>query len=102
VLVALVYISRFLRVPVPVLALVRILLAALLCGGAAHAVLAVRPAPSTLPVAVLSGAAVYAIALRVLHAVDREDADAFIRFAERAPRRLRRPAGAIVRFVGRR
>jgi len=96
VLAAMFYVGRFLRAPVPVAALARILAAALVCGAAAWAVVWAWPLARALPLAVAAGAAAYVAALRALRAVHPEDAAAFRRFAGRAPRPLRRPMRAVV------
>ena len=98
--VATTYIARSLRMPVPIGPLLRIFAAAAVCGIGAAIVVQLWSSPFALLVAVPLGALLYLVCLRLLRAVHAEDRAAFERFFGRAPRWLRTPVLAGLRFVG--
>lgn len=98
------------KVPVPVGALVRVAVAALLCAVGAHGALELRPeiagmSPELrdalwLPLPVLAGAVIYVLSLRLLRAIPSEDALALRRVEARLPGPLRPPARWIFAAAG--
>ena len=93
------YIARRLQVPVPLGSLGRSAVAAALCAAAATACIHTLTAPLSIGVAIVAGAAVYALAARALRTMESDDTRALSDAVALLPSILRGPCGAAIRFV---
>ncbi|MGY2051388.1 lipopolysaccharide biosynthesis protein [Methylobacterium sp. JK268] len=85
------FITRRFGYPLPLRALGRLLLAALLSAAAAGAVIRAAPVPAALPAAIAAGILAYALAVRLLHALPPDDTARLSALASRLPGRARGP-----------
>ncbi len=94
------YIDRKLECHTPYGALLRLLIAAMLCAVAAFAVSSTIDSPAGLPVAILAGAMTYILAVKLLRALPRDDLDRLIILVEKTlPKSVATPVQAVLRFM---
>jgi O-antigen/teichoic acid export membrane protein len=93
------YLWRVLRCPTPVIALLRLFVAAVMCAIAARACVMLVPGIRGLVLAVGAGALVYAIAVRVLRAMPASQAEPLLNALKILPWPIRIPATTTLRLI---
>jgi O-antigen/teichoic acid export membrane protein len=93
------YLGRYLQCPTPVSSLVRLFAAAALCAVAAWICTIFIPGPIGIPVAVLVGAGVYGVAVRILKALPKSDIQRLVNAFAILPWPIRIPATTTLRLI---
>lgn len=92
------YVHRHLRAPAPLLAIARIIAAASLCAGAAHAVVLAIPGPAAVAAAIPVGVITYAVGLKLFGCVGEADLRLVHGMTDALPGTLSRLMSGAARF----
>lgn len=93
------YLARHLDCPTPIMSLMRIAVAAMLCAVAAHLCIGVVQGSLGIAIAVAVGACVYALAVRLLRALTKSDSDKLSNALAILPRPIWIPAARTLRLI---
>lgn len=93
------YLGRYLDCPTPVSSLIRLFGAAALCAVAASVCTAIVPGPVGIPLAMLIGAGVYGLAVRILKALPKSDTQRLLNAFAILPWPIRIPATTTLRLI---